>query len=325
MEVIEKLQIKNNANIYSLVFSPNSDYLVFGGFNADINILDLKTQRLSKLITDSCDVQGLVFSPDGLLLSGGGNNCVNFGNVSFWDIKTHQLIKKVKLLEINLGEEVHITNLNFSPNGKIITVLDTDVIIFLDSKNFHELHRCFIYSSSQKTIFSSDNKYIAYTSDSAIGKSGIIDLSNFKNITLLELEYKSCTSVAFNKKDNTFDFVYQGGGIDNTSPDDKGKIYSFKKVNGTFIEFNNYVQSQGISRIAYSPDYNFMASISWDSHLVKIWDNDTKKIINSFMISLENNYTDKHRYFPLEITYSPNGRFLVCSIQNNIYLWELKY
>lgn len=328
MEIIQRLKIKNEEDVLSLIFSPDSKYLIFGENSPNINVWEIEEKRsVLKFETDSYNIPTLAISPDGFLVSGGGNDFNDKGNIIFWDINNGKIIDKIELKELKpWNREVHFSSLEFSPNHKILAAVDGGLLRLLDYPENKEFDKIELYDGAEKVAFSSDNKYLGYVSRAATGKSGIIDLENKKDIVLLE--FISCTSVAFNKNENSFNFVYYGGGTDNIEPEDKGRIFSYKIENGKFKEYKTYSQSEGLFRIIYSPDYNYMASISWDSNLVKIWENNKKEVISSFCDPSEEKIVEiKHDRYKLdsqELAYSPNGKYIACSIEKNIYLWELK-
>jgi WD40 repeat protein len=107
----EKLVLKGHAAaVSSVVFSPDGKFLATSGRDHKIKIWNPTTCTLLKELEFPTAVEGLSFSPDGLIMAAG-----NYDNVSvrFYDVESW---KPLNVLPVSVGDLVLATG--FSPDGR---------------------------------------------------------------------------------------------------------------------------------------------------------------------------------------------------------------
>jgi WD40 repeat protein len=96
----------------SLAYSPDGKMLAVGDALGSLFILDVKTQRFTKLAGGLDVIDDIAFSPDGRVLASTSRD----GKILLWDAKSWQMISPAFILPTHAMP----TTLSYSPNGKLL-------------------------------------------------------------------------------------------------------------------------------------------------------------------------------------------------------------
>ncbi len=279
--------------IDSVVFSPDGKMLASGSADKTIKLWDVATGRELRTISTNGNAYSVVFSPNGQILAGVGENTfvgedVNDEVVILWDVATGSELRKL------FGHGENIYSIAFSPDGSLLVSGSGDHTVRLwDVKTGKGLRILAGHDRDVNSVaFSPDGKLLA--SGSADDNVKIWDAETGKEKITLKGHYDDITSVAFSRDGS---FVASG------SEDDTVKIWNVAdgKEIGTLIGHLDNVNS-----VAFSPNGKLLASGSRDSK-VKLWNIETGDEIRTF-VGADGS---------LSVAFSSDGKMLASGNQAN--------
>lgn len=110
--------------VESMVYSPDSKYLVTGSFQ-EVNIWDAQTGVLRQKLTGFAhNVVALTFSADGKMLATGGGAPTEDGEVKIFEVGTWK-----QIMEVKAGHSDTVYGVSFAPDGKKIATCSADKFI----------------------------------------------------------------------------------------------------------------------------------------------------------------------------------------------------
>lgn len=194
------------SSLYSVVFSPNGDYIAYGGNDNNVYIHNTNDWTLIETIAGN-RINSIAFSPDSDYIAyGTADNSVFVHNTNNWS------------LEQTLTDSTDwIYSVDFSPNGDYIAYGSGDSNIYIHNTNDWTLEQTLSDTTSMinKIDFSSDNDYLAYVSGNNVYIYNTDDWTLKDTLTeATSLIY----ALAFSPNNN-----YLGSG---TSDSDNAHIYS---------------------------------------------------------------------------------------------------
>ena len=171
--------------IQTITFSPDNKLLVAGGWNKTVDIWDLQSNKLVKVLDGHKDfVHALAFSPDGkLLASGGWDDAIRIWDVSTWTIQR------------TLSHPESVWNLAFSPDGATLASIDLKGTVRVWDSAAGKVRRQFsLVDRSGFVVFSPDGTLLAIQ-----GKQGIalVEAATGNVVRNLEGHRQSVHAVAF--------------------------------------------------------------------------------------------------------------------------------
>lgn len=142
----------NLSSISSVVISPDNKYIIAGGLDGKIIILNLKNCNLIEILNNISAVESLDISNDNkLLLSGDRDN-----GVRLWNMKNFELLKFFDL------PFKQIFTLNFSSDNKIFIVGGASGYEIINLQNFNSIKKEKVKNYAVRDACFSDNKkYLA--------------------------------------------------------------------------------------------------------------------------------------------------------------------
>ncbi|MEH2065771.1 MAG: protein kinase [Nostoc sp.] len=136
-----------------IALSPDGQILASGSFRW-IQLWEVRTGRAIKILRDhDYPVTSIAFSPDGLLLAGGGQDNI----IRLWHIGT---LKEIRII---YGHSHTVNSVSFSPDGKLLVSISSDGTIRLWQVATSREISTFNYPSDwvNSVMFSSDNQLLA--------------------------------------------------------------------------------------------------------------------------------------------------------------------
>lgn len=295
----KKLSIlkETNANISSLSFSPDGNFLLSAGvFN---EIWDLKTQQcITSLQGNSTGVIALDLSSDGRYLAQGLGI-----NIAVWDTEADNIISTLK------GHFGGISSVKFSPDGKYLVSAGSDCTIRIwDIFKESEIKNLQGHTSAVNCItFSFDGKILASAGDDS--KINFWDFNSGRLIKTINDGNARITSIAFSQ-----DAKEIAAGSQNLNDGSEGNNLTLWDIEkGVEIAKLND-GSFGVNSVAFSPNGKTIACGTSNSN-IKLWDSKSKKEIRTLQGHLNTvNY----------ISFSPDGKMLASgSWDNTVKLWDI--
>jgi WD40 repeat protein len=244
-------------------YSPDEKYIV----TADKSIKIWEVSGKFKKEFKKChlgNISSVKFSPDGqYLLSVSETDNV----AKVWDIETGN----------NVAKFTHSRNLksaSFSPNGKLVLTTDqfNDVKIW-DTETGNVLIALIGHEMNVSSAeFSPDGKTIVTASHD---KSAIIwDVATGKKLTILKGHTEIANFAGFNIDDSK---------IITVSNNNMARLWNFQ--NGVSIQkFNYSLGNRTVTSVDYSPNGQYIATVTEYSDSVKIWNQLTGELSKKFII-----------------------------------------
>jgi WD40 repeat protein len=325
-------RLEASAEVWSLVFSPDSRWLVSSHGDGSILVWDAeKRERVGDFRQHSAPVNAVAFSTDGKCLASGGDD----RTVILWD--TEHRVKEAVLI----GHNARINSLAFSPDGRFLASCDqSDAIIFWDIAGRCPLQttkpepgnspHSLVYSPDGHWIvssvgvygtanarkqadlgdglagpvygqsFSSDGKWLARTSPDS-GLLAILDTQSWRRVA-----------------DQERDAAQQALRVVSFSPDDKwlvtgdnqGAVWLWQakplRQAALLGRHNDRVKS-----VAFSPDSRRVVSAS-DDKTISLWDVQSRRLIAQI---------GSHTSSVAAVAFSNNGRLASGEWDNSVRIY----
>ncbi|MBE9143139.1 tetratricopeptide repeat protein [Planktothrix mougeotii] len=244
-----RVSYRDQTNIYSLAFVPNSQILISCNDNK-IKLWNLSIQKKEKTLIDDYneEIYALAISDNGQILASGGNS----GSILIWDLNSG---KQIDTLTVNFGEEVK--SIVISKDSQILAAGSTDGQIVLYNLATQEEIDTVGHNDSVNTLIITANgeTLISGSDDTTI---------KFWNIKTGE---EILTLNGHNDSVNVFAISPDGKRL--VSGDSGGNIIVWYLNNGKQLkQFSAH--SGGVLTLAISPDGYTLVSGGGDN-LIKIW------------------------------------------------------
>jgi WD40 repeat protein len=304
-----RLELSGNFGaVFSLAFSPASQWLAAGTADKQIHLFDVSRNEVVRTMSGHLQiVKGVAFSPDSKILASasldktaklwdtftgneirtlsghsGGLTCVAFSpdgltlassswdtSVIIWDVHTGNPLQKLS------GHGNKVNSVAFSPDGRLLASASDDGAVLLWDPQTGKLVRSLpkVNARVESLAFSPDGKFLA----SGASRNHLSKSSHYGGIRVWDLEVMSAVS-------------------------------AFEKYRGN------------VHMLAFKPDGTVLASAEWPSDprgnsFVTFWDIKKQVVLNRF---------DVDRFGDLyAIAYSHDGRWLASGGRGGqIRLWQ---
>lgn len=293
--------------VFSLAFSPTSEWLAAGTSDKQIHLFDVSTNELLHTMSGHVQiVKGLAFSPDGKILASASLD----KTIKLWDTSNGN---ELRTLSGHLGG---VSGVAFSPDGLTLasSSWDTSVIIW-DMHTGNVLQKLTGHTDKVNAVaFSPDGRLLVSASDD--GSVRIWDPQTGKLVRTLPGVNARVESIAFSPDGK---FLASGASRNlHSRASHHGAIRVWNLE--TMTSESAFERYRGdIHMLAFKPDGTVLASAEWppDTHLnsfVRSWDVKNQVVLDRF---------DVDRFGELyAIAYSHDGRWLASGGRTgSIRLW----
>ena len=201
----EEFQIHHKSNVTSLIFSPNSKYVVSASEDGLAKIFDVLTGKEIFQIHRISPLESARFSFDSKYI-------VTISSFKK-EVKIHEIATGKEVIQINVGS-IHLKAAEFSPNGKYIVTAEWDgtVSVFdvLTGQVVSQImHDGPVYSA----VFSPDSKYVVTASQKGLAKFFEIQSGNI----IFQIQHERWI--------RSVEFSFDGKMVATASDDGSVKIY----------------------------------------------------------------------------------------------------
>ena len=320
--------------ITSAEYSPDGKFIVSSSEDGLIHIWDVESKQIIRTLHGHTrSVFTVKYSPDGMIIASASAD----STIRIWNAYTGDSIRTIK------EHTDRVNTVSFSPDGKhIVSASDDESVRVWDVQNWKCLN---VYHGHQREVcsasYSNDGKYIvssskdytirvwnAHTGDSICTihtNSEVIDVSfhPIHNDIIVSTETASWTSVydfetgkeSFCPKQGVPIASIESGKIDIRFYRQKHTVNLWRSMSGEHI----YTLPESAVHVTYSPDGNYLVTVSGDSKnvgLIKVWD--TYSGDSLFCLR-------GHSDGVTNISFSPNGENLISSsYDRTIRIWDFK-
>lgn len=302
---------KNYALISDLAFSPDGKWLASSALRAEksaknsaVKIINMEdTKNLYKtFIAKNQSFLWVAFSPDGQTVASGGNNDFSrndSSSVYLWHIPTdkRRILRREKRLVIRWAK--------FHPYENLLACAYEDAFCMWNTDKEELLYTLDDFKCSKGTFDFHPNGEILIVGQS----DGTITTLNARTGEVLEswmghTEYLSF--VSFSSNGQTIVSVGQDDEI-------KIKIWDFKRQE---CLKTSKIDVEDVEIIRFLPQKNVLVTYDCERHLLKFWNVDTGKCLNTWR-----SYRNIHT--PNKIAISPDAWTIAyCSLDRTIRLWD---
>jgi WD40 repeat protein len=261
--------------------------------NINLNGVNFQNADLSKSIfTETLSsILAVVFSPDGILITGGVA-----GQVQLWQVSDGKSLFSWQ------AHKRWILSLACSPNGKMLATSSDDKTVKVWNIGTGECLKTFPGQTSwvYEVTFSPDSRFVASVGDEHTIK--LWDICNGQ-LTTFSGHTGQIYALAFNPTGQ----ILASGANDST-------IRLWNVGTGELIH-RLEVPSNFVQAITFSPDGKLLASTS-DDCKIQLWEVDTGRLINTF---------PGHKYFVQRLAFSPDGKQIASSSHDKtVKLWDIE-
>jgi WD40 repeat protein len=298
----------NYGAVFSLAFSPTSEWLAAGTADQQIRLFDVSRNEVLRTMSGHLEiVKGLAFSPDGRILASGSLD----KTIKLWDPSTGNEIRTLS------GHNSGVSGVAFSPNGLTLASSSWDTTVILwDVHSGNQLQKLSGHTDKVNAVaFSPDGRFLASGSDD--GTVRLWDPQTGKLVRPLPEFNARVESVAFSPDGkllasgasrNYHNRAHHYGGIRIWDLELMTAEPAFEKYRGD------------IRGVAFNPDGMVLAIAEWPPDIrfnsfVKLWDVKKQVVLDRF---------DVDRFGDLyAIAYSHDGRWLASGgSSGRIRLWK---
>ncbi len=201
-----KPEVKVISPVTAVKFSPDSDVLAVGGYEA-LRLIEPVTGTLLATLAGQIDaVRSIAFSPDGKLIAASSGAPQSEGEIHIWDLRSHQLLKTMR------GHKDCIYSIAWSPDGKLIASGSYDKLVKLwNVATGEEIRTLQDHIDAVFAVaFSPDGKHLASASQDRTVK--IWDISTGRRLYTLSDALDGLTGVAYSRSGDQL----AAGGYDKT-------------------------------------------------------------------------------------------------------------
>jgi WD40 repeat protein len=261
-------------------------------------------------------VQNIRFSPNGQMLASGGHD----GQVILWDVATNKMLRTLQ------GHAGTIFEVSFSKDGSLVasagedgTARVWDVRTGKPLATFY--NRPFMkpdgtrFVSVSFVVFSPDSRFVYFSGDNGYIMKGEIKPGADGKTKPAAMIF-SC-----NYEDGRWYSTVTGGTI---SADDKNLIVSVGQLvqfidleSGAMVKYFRY-EANHLNDVINGPQPGHIATWSYDGK-VSVWNVQTGKIINTFQVANEENYS--------AASFNRDGRYLVSGMGgangSGVKVWDM--
>jgi WD40 repeat protein len=296
----------NFGAVFSLAFSPTSEWLAAGTRDKQIHIFDVSKNEVLRSMGGHIQiVKGLAFSPDGKILASASAD----KTIKLWDTSTGN---EIRTLSGHIGV---VSGVAFSPDGLTLASASWDTTVILwDVHSGNLTQKLSGHTDKVNSVaFSPDGRLLASASDDGFVR--LWDPQTGKLVRSLLVNAR-VESIAFSPDGK---FLASGAARD-LRP--RGSHYGGIRVwdLGVMTSVSAFERYRAeIRGLAYRPDGEVLAVAEWPSttgfnSFVTFWDVKNHVVLNRF---------DADRYGELyAIAYSKDGRWLASGgLSGRIRLW----
>lgn len=303
-----RLELSDNFGaVFSLTFSPTSQWLAAGTGDKQIHLFDISRNEVLRTMSGHLQVvKGLAFSPDGKVLASASLD----RTIKLWDTSTGDEIRTLS------GHLSGVSGVAFSPDGLTLASASWDTTVILwDVHSGNQLQKLSGHTDKVNAVaFSPDGRLLASASDD--GSVRLWDPQSGKLVRSLPGVDARVESVAFSPDSkflascasrNHLSKTSHYGGIRVWDLEVKGPVSGFEK------DHNN------VHMLAFKPDGTILASAEWslnphENSSVAFWDVKNHVVLNRFDVD--------HHGELYTIAYSSDGRWLASGgSTGRIRLW----
>ena len=290
------LKLDSRAAILSIVFSPDSQSLVSGGWPSHANLWDVTSEQPESptILHTEDTIRGVVFSPDGSTLAMGGDD----KKIRLWDVASRQT------KTVLTGHSDTVRSVVFSPDGSTLASGSNDRTVRLWDVASGQIQAILIGHTDE--VYS-----VAFSPDGGMLASG----SNDRTVRLWDVasEQPKTTLIEHTSRVRSVAFSPDGSMLASGSGDTVHLWNVALEERKTTLTGH----SEQINSVAFSPDGSTLASGSND-RTVRLWD-----VASGQIQAILTGHTDE----VYSVAFSPDGSTLASGIDwrgdNTIILWDL--
>ena len=285
--------------LYSVAFSPDGNTLTCGGEN-EVQWWDLQQgEQINTTYVRQSDVHSIIFSADGnMLVTRDSSN-----KARLWDVATGRFLGSFR------GDETKFSSISLSPDGRMLATGTRDNKICIWEICRGELYLigdCLMTFSEHSESVNS----VAFSSDGKMIVSG----SDDKTIMIWDVDSQTHlrTLIGHEKEVNRVVFSSDGRTVVSGSAD--GTIRFWDADKGELIR--PPIEDVGVvTRLACSNDGRYLANVSENEKVVKLWNANTGERLQTFAGHTENIN---------DVVFSPDGETVASvSSDGTVLLWDL--
>jgi len=312
----EYATIIHSTAVYSVNFSPDSKYLVFGSDDGTTKLFDVDTKKClftwDKTNKGHSDrVRSIGFSPDGNYIVSGSED----KTLKLFDVDTKKCLFTWN--KTNEGHTAEVNSVDFSPDGKYIVSGSDDTT----SKLFDVKTKQCLFTWNQtngglssyvrSVRFSPDNKYIVFGLDDG-------------TIKLFDVDTKKClftwdqTNEGHSDRVNSISFGPGGHWFISGSNDNTSKLFDIKTKKCLYTWDETHGGLSGfILSVGVSPKGDYFVSGSIDK-TIRFFDVKTKQCLFT-----RDETNGGHISYIFSVNFAPNGDYFAsCSEDKTIKIWH---
>ena len=280
----EKIRTFNKYATHYINFVPNSSIIALISINK-IRLFDIDTGKFLKALKVEDEIESISFDNGGKLVSIGINDKVEVRN-----IETEELISILK------GPFKGLRDMCFSPDGKLIAVLDKDYKIKIWD----------IYTGNLIGVLKKSHEPMTFN------PKGDILVSTWCNaIQLWDVKLKELLRTIEPSEDiNIVRFNPQGQGF--VTLQKQGFVTLWNLTDGNIIK----IHDKDTSMVAFSPDGKFIAT-GKNNKKINLWETKTGKLVKSFSFA-------KAKEEVCFVTFGLNNKIIVFASDWIIIFWDIK-
>ena len=300
-QVVQRLKGHTSA-VTSITFSPDGKKVLTGSADKTVRLWDWQTGTELLRLSQSNQVYASAFSSDGKYVLAGASD----GTVRLWDTYPHPK------LPVFTGHTAVVSAVSFSPDGKLLATGGSDGMRLWDVGSGQLIHAFpeagFI---NYGVKFSPDGRYLV--SGNWSGVAMVWNVSSRERVNQFDLPTVTSAGI------NDLAFSPDGkrilvGGFDD-SIFSTAHVYDLQTGNLTVAAFVGHQMSDTVTRVAFSPDGQYMLT-AHQGGLVRLWDSHAGKPVGELM-----GHTDAVN----SAAFSPDGKYIAtASNDKTVRLWSVK-